>query len=168
MMKLVRWFANVENQSKVRNRVFEWSVIVTLLLVTYVGYTTVREIYREFLPAESWINYSYLNVPDFTEHAAPDVDAERVVTRDLEGQYFVEVHTEDGSQVCSGNGAARYDMFESEKIRMPFLRFINTDRCDLKPGRYKITLTVTVRDREGFPPKTVRVVSNVFNVLPAS
>lgn len=118
-------------------------------------------------PVTNWIVVHELQVPDFRIGENPDVSLSRAIFRDLTGRWSVEVHDENGRQVCpkgeGGTGRANYTVSEAGTIRMPFERY--TAGCVItKAGRHRVTVLIRFSDGSPTPDKSMSFQSNWFYV----
>ena len=121
------------------------------------------------LTASVWFE-AHVEVPDHRIGQDPMVEYERVIRRNMNGQWTVEVQRHvDGEwvEVCQGDGIAAYGVDEKQTLQMSLSRYAGVDvaECLDRPGSYRVVTAWWMLDGEGSAPNGFWDESNVFEVM---
>mgnify|MGYP003112547692 CR=1 FL=1 len=154
------------DRKSLRDRGFDLLGALIVIALLFAAYDRYRQWTQAVQPVSDWIEVTRLEVADADVGEDPDVLFERVVHRDLTGDWYAEVHEVTGRQSCAGRGNASYTVDEPDQLRFPLSDFIGSNRCAQQPGTYILNVVFKMRDDSGLL-KTLRAQSNPFYIREA-
>lgn len=149
-----------------RDRAFDALGALIVLAILFAGYDRYRQWIVDIQPIAEWIEVTRFEVADAEAGGDPDVLFERVVRRDLTGDWYAEVHAVTGRQSCAGRGNASFTVAEPRALRFTLSDFVGVPGCARQPGTYVLSVVLKLRDDAGVL-KTLRAQSNPFAIRPA-
>jgi len=118
------------------------------------------------IPASEWMEVRSVHVEDSVAGANPQMQVDRTIKSDFVGNWLVEVERDYGAGFglfCSARGEAAYRQDAVLPTPLYLDWWTYPVKCILPAGRYRVETTWTISP-ELVPTKTVRSLSNVFNV----
>lgn len=147
-------------------RVEIYAFIFAAALLT--GWYSWNEAAKRQEPVESWLVVKNIFIPDFIEGENPIIIYDREQRRDASIRRNVDIHhagNVDGDPVCSGrNVKASAPSGKLDDVNVLFSDFVAAP-CAPPEGRYVAQASWIVL-AEGYRPKRLTYVSNIFRVLP--
>lgn len=122
---------------------------------------------RARAPASDWLEVRALHVYDAWDGESPYISYDRDIKSSFRGIYTVTVRPMggDGNGCLPMEGRADY----SPTAILPPNRTLDwltwPHQCRLTPGRYRVDVAFQIMP-DGYPDKTLRAVSNIFEVHP--
>lgn len=148
-----------------RDRAFDALGALIVLVILFAGYDRYRQWVVDIQPIAEWIEVTRFEVADADAGDDPDLLFERVVRRDLTGDWYAEVHEVTGRQSCAGRGNASFTVAEPRTLRFTLSAFVGVATCARQPGTYVLSVVLKLRDDAGIL-KTLRAQSNPFFIRP--
>ena len=130
------------------------------------GWYTWNEGVKKSEPVENWLVVRNISIPDFIEGENPIIIYDREQRRAASIRRNVDIHHAgniDGDPVCSGR-SVRAASPATENVNVLFSEFVAA-ACAPPEGLYVAQVSWIVL-AEGYKPKRLTYVSNVFRVLP--
>ena len=123
---------------------------------------------REAEPADKWFVVKNVAIPDFTQGEDPAIIYDREYRGDASINRDVDIHlaeTVGAPPICSGRNVTARKSDTLADVKILLSDFVGTP-CKLAPGKY-VAETSWLIIPEGYPPKHVSYVSNIFQVIPS-
>lgn len=125
--------------------------------------------WRQWVPAEFWFEVRSVHIHDTVAGVSPRMDLDRVIRRPFSARWIVTVMRErpEGGFFTHCSAAGVHD-YRPENVLPPDLDldwWTWPRVCELRPARYRVHAAWYLQI-DGWPPKTVRTQSNVFEVRP--
>jgi len=132
----------------------------------FIGQTTLDLV----IPASRWMDVYSVKISDGVVGLPPAMKVERVIHRPFYGEWTAETEQlkADGSFeiVCQAAGKSNYSPENSLPSNLELNWWTAPTRCELPEGKYR-TETVWRIFPTGIAPRTIRVISNVFEIKKA-
>lgn len=160
---------------KIAHKVFVAFILCTISALAWSEYLNRREIaftaWEKSRPVDDWISVISVYVRDLkpnpleSGHLPDGVEFERVVKRDMQGDWEADViNKESGKVVCTGSGSNKYYISEPRLQRFSFYDFVGNTCPRLSAGTYQLSIRWDFRDLSTNMFKTLLENSNEFVV----
>ena len=137
------------------------------ILVAWLLYLSV---WPQLAPASYWLRVDRIEVKDAIANNPPGMLVERHIRRPFRGSWIVSVmrESESGGGFYTYCRALGQNDYRPENV-LPYALDLDwwtwPDRCPLEAGKYYLNTLWTI-EVPGYPPKEVRITSNVFTMSP--
>jgi hypothetical protein len=152
---------------RIKIRTAEVAVALFLASVTIQVVTFAHEQRRDSVPATKWFKVNEVFVPDHTVGQNPPVIYDRMVFEGFRGFKLAEVQRRDIDGLmfteCSGAEINEYAVEDVIPEKTVSFDWLVGRPCAVGPGTYRLRISYDLR-RDGWPPKQLSVLSNVFTV----
>lgn len=154
-----------------RSRAIELMIGLTGAVMILMLINANNERVRASLPATDWMIVYDVFVPDHSAKSNAEIGFDRVIKKPFNGFWVAEIMrvSEDElyDPVCTGSGFRVYRPEETDQIsKATWADFIgNMNGCQIAPGTYRLRISWSISE-DGWPPKTLIALSNIFNVTP--
>lgn len=118
------------------------------------------------LPASYWFTVKSVHVSDSVAASSPLMKVDRIIRREFDADWNAEVEREVQGRfllVCQGRGHNTYSPDNALPDHLDLNWWTYPKRCDLAPGRYRVTTSWKIRP-DRLSPRRVQAISNTFEI----
>ena len=115
-------------------------------------------------PYSNWFYVRSIDIADVPFGTDPAVVYDREIRKEFDGEWIVEiVRTQDKFTICTGFGKNHYEPKDKIPDAGVTLSWLVGKDCKLPKGQYTAQAFWKIMP-DGYPPKSLRVISNIFEV----
>ena len=158
-------------------KVFGWNIrlvdVASLFIAVFVSIGVIQffDYRKQAEPIDNWFEITRISVPDFSLDEDPlilfDVEVKRpffaqrnIVLRDI------AANAAESPSECNARSRHSYEPNDATSITgIPLSNIISGRRCQMMIGQHVLEFTWEIQ-RDGYAPRLVTQVSNIFNILP--
>jgi hypothetical protein len=155
--------------------VFGWNIrlvdIASLSIAVFISIGVIQffDYRKQAEPIDNWLEIKRISVPDFSLDEDPPVLLDLDVKRPFFAQRNVvlrDIDVKSDETNCTARTRRAYEPSDDQSIDgIPLSDIIGGRRCQISSGQHVLEFTWEIQ-RDGYAPRLVTQVSNIFNILP--